>query len=62
MRIRVQRADGSRLRPRHALIRLVGMAISLPLLWGYLPMLVNERRRGVHDAMAGTVVVTSDGD
>ena len=59
MRIRVVRADGSRLRPRHALIRLVGMLVSLPLFWGYLPILVTDRRRGVFDAMAGTVVVTT---
>lgn len=60
MRIRVVRADGSRLLPRHALIRLVGMLVSLPLFWGYLPILVTDRRRGVFDAMAGTVVVTTN--
>lgn len=59
MRIRVVRADGSQLRPRHALVRLVGMLVSLPLLWGYLPILVTDRRRGAFDAMAGTVVVTT---
>ena len=60
MRIRVVRANGSPLRPRHALVRLVGMLVSLPLFWGYLPILVNDRRRGVFDAMAGTVVVTTN--
>ncbi|MFL5911347.1 MAG: RDD family protein, partial [Gaiellaceae bacterium] len=59
MRIRVVRANGSQLRPRHALARLVGMLVSLPLFWGYLPILVTDRRRGVFDAMAGTVVVTT---
>ncbi|HKP89239.1 MAG TPA: RDD family protein [Thermoleophilaceae bacterium] len=59
MRLRVQRVDGSALRPRHALLRLIGMLISFPLLWGYLPILVNERRRGVHDALAGTVVTVT---
>jgi uncharacterized RDD family membrane protein YckC len=58
MRLRVTRADGSALRPRHALVRLIGMLVSFPLLWGYLPILVNERRRGVYDMLAGTVVVT----
>ncbi len=57
MRIRVMRADGSRMRPRHALVRLVGMVIGLILLLGYLPIVVTDRRRGLHDAMAGTVVV-----
>jgi uncharacterized RDD family membrane protein YckC len=56
MRIRVVRADGSRMRPRHALARLVGVVLSAPLLIGFLPILVTERRRGLHDWMAGTVV------
>ena len=59
MQIRVVRTEGRTLRPRHALVRLVGMLISLPLFWGYLPILVTDRRRGVFDAMAGTVVVTT---
>jgi len=62
MRIRVKRADGSALRPRHALVRLAGMVIGLPLLIGYLPILVSDTRRGLHDAMAGTVVVDSPPD
>ena len=58
MRIRVVRADGSALRLRHALVRLAGMVLGLPLFAGYVPILVTERRRGLHDAMAGTVVVS----
>jgi uncharacterized RDD family membrane protein YckC len=58
MQIRVTRPDGGRLRPRHALLRLAGMVISLPLFWGYLPVLTNSRRRGVPDMIGGTVVVT----
>lgn len=57
MRLRVIRADGKPLRPRHALVRLVGMIVSFPLLWGYLPILVTDRRRGVYDVMAGTLVI-----
>jgi uncharacterized RDD family membrane protein YckC len=57
MEIRVARDDGSRLRPRHAITRLFGMLISWPLLWGFLPILVSERRRGVPDWLAGTVVI-----
>jgi uncharacterized RDD family membrane protein YckC len=57
MRIRVQRVDGEALRARHALARLTGMVIGLPLFAGYIPILVTDRRRGLHDAMAGTVVV-----
>jgi uncharacterized RDD family membrane protein YckC len=57
MRIRVVRQDGEPLRLRHAVARLAGIVISLPLLWGYVPILVTERRRGVPDLLAGTVVV-----
>jgi uncharacterized RDD family membrane protein YckC len=57
MQIRVERADGSRLRPRHALARLVGILLaSLPLFLGFVPVLVTERRRGLHDWLAGSVV------
>jgi uncharacterized RDD family membrane protein YckC len=56
MQIRVTRSDGTRLRPRHAFVRLGGMVISLPLFWGYLPILAGGRRRGVFDVLAGTVV------
>ena len=59
MRIRVMRADGSRVRPRHALVRLLGMLIGLSVLLGYLPILVTDRRRALHDAMAGTVVIAT---
>ena len=57
MKIRVQRTDGTRLRPRHALVRLVGIVLAAPLLVGFLPILVTPRRRGLQDWMAGTVVV-----
>jgi uncharacterized RDD family membrane protein YckC len=58
MTIRVIRADGSRLTLRRALRRIVGMVIAaLPLFAGYLLILVDDRRRGLHDRMAGTVVL-----
>jgi uncharacterized RDD family membrane protein YckC len=57
MRIRVVRADGTRLRTRHAFARLAGLVLGLPLFLGYVPILLSERRRGLHDVMAGTVVV-----
>jgi uncharacterized RDD family membrane protein YckC len=56
MHIRVTRADGSRLRLLGAVRRLVGMVVSLPLFWGYLPILWSPRRRGVPDVVAGAVV------
>ena len=60
MGIVVVRADGSRLRPRHCLARLVGIVLSLPLFAGFIPILVTERRRGLHDWLAGTVVRAAD--
>jgi uncharacterized RDD family membrane protein YckC len=59
MQIRVIRADGSELRPRHAIVRLAGMVLSLPLFWGYVPILLSARRRGAFDVMAGTVVIAA---
>jgi uncharacterized RDD family membrane protein YckC len=56
MQIRVTRVDGNRVRKGRAMIRLLWMSLSLPLFWGYWPILVNARRRGVFDAFAGTVV------
>jgi uncharacterized RDD family membrane protein YckC len=59
MRIKVTRADnGELLRPRAALLRVVYMTLAaIPLLAGFLTILVDDRRRGVHDMLAGTVVV-----
>jgi uncharacterized RDD family membrane protein YckC len=59
MRIRVCRAnDGGVLRPRQALLRFGALVLAaLPLFAGFLPILVDDRRRGVHDMLAGTVAV-----
>jgi uncharacterized RDD family membrane protein YckC len=52
--------DGSTLRPARALLRLVALTLAaIPLFAGFLPILVDDRRRGVHDMIAGTVVVGS---
>jgi uncharacterized RDD family membrane protein YckC len=60
MRIRVVAADGSRVKPRWALVRIVGAVLSaLPLFAGYLMILFDRRRRGLLDIMARTVVVES---
>jgi uncharacterized RDD family membrane protein YckC len=63
LRIRVCRADdGAVLRPSRSLFRLVCLVFAaIPLFAGFLPVLVDDRRRGVHDMLAGTVVVGSDG-
>jgi uncharacterized RDD family membrane protein YckC len=59
MHIRVCRADdGGMLRPRQALLRFGAMVLAaLPLFAGFLPVLVDDRRRGLHDMIARTVVV-----
>ena len=50
--------DGSALRPARALLRLIALTLcAIPLFAGFLPILVDDRRRGVHDMLAGTVVV-----
>jgi uncharacterized RDD family membrane protein YckC len=39
-------------------VRLVGLVLCIiPLFAGFLPVLVDDRRRGCHDMLAGTVVV-----
>ena len=59
MRITVCSADdASLLRPRRAAFRFACLVLAaIPLLAGFLPILFDDRRRGVHDMLAGTVVV-----
>jgi uncharacterized RDD family membrane protein YckC len=59
MRITVCGADdGSVLRPRRAAFRFACLVLAaIPLLAGFLPILFDDRRRGLHDMLAGTVVV-----
>jgi len=59
MRITVRSADdGNIVRPRRAAVRFAGLVVAaIPLLAGFLPILFDERRRGLHDMLAGTVVV-----
>jgi uncharacterized RDD family membrane protein YckC len=58
MTIRVVGTNGARVSFRRSLQRLIGMVIAaLPLFAGYLLILVDDRRRGLHDRLAGTVVV-----
>jgi uncharacterized RDD family membrane protein YckC len=54
---RVVAADGGSVRTPRAIRRFVGLIISMiPLGAGFLPVLVDDRRRGLHDRLAGTVV------
>jgi uncharacterized RDD family membrane protein YckC len=58
MALRVSNGAGDPPRPVQALLRLVGMILAaIPFFAGYLLILVDERRRGLHDMLAGTTVV-----
>jgi uncharacterized RDD family membrane protein YckC len=61
LQIRVCRAgDREVLRPRKALLRLGAMMLcAIPLFAGFLTILVDNRRRGIHDMVAGSVVVSA---
>jgi uncharacterized RDD family membrane protein YckC len=61
LHIRVRAASGERLRPRRALVRFVGLTLAvLPLFAGFLLILVDDRRRGLHDVLARTVVTEAE--
>jgi uncharacterized RDD family membrane protein YckC len=54
----VRDADGGKISGGQAVLRLIGMWISaIPLYLGFAWILIDARRRGWHDLIAGTVVV-----
>ena len=58
MALRVQDASGAHPGVVRSTVRLIGLALCIiPLFAGFLPVLVDDRRRGCHDMLAGTVVV-----
>jgi uncharacterized RDD family membrane protein YckC len=58
MSICVKRTNGDPLSFRRSVQRLIGSVIAaIPLFAGYLLILVDDRRRGLNDRLAGTVVV-----
>lgn len=58
LHIRVRPRTGERLPPRRALVRFLGLTLAaIPLFAGFLLILVDDRRRGLHDLLARTVVV-----
>ena len=63
MDIRVRRA-GSTDPPSlwRSIVRLIGLGLAIiPFFAGFLPVLVDDRRRGIHDMLAGTVVEHGEG-
>jgi uncharacterized RDD family membrane protein YckC len=56
-------ASGEPIRARRAAIRLLLLPLSaLPLCAGFLMILVDPRRRALHDWLIGTVVVNASGE
>ena len=51
-------AQSGHIGPKRALVRLIGMILAaIPLLAGYFMVLFDDRRRGLHDRLARTVVI-----
>ena len=58
MGLRVTTGAGEGLHLGRALVRLVGLALAIiPLFAGFLPVLVDDRRRALQDFLARTVVL-----
>ena len=58
LRIRVCDRFGGTVSTGRALLRFGALLLAaLPLFAGFLPVLFDDRRRGLHDLIAGTVVV-----
>jgi uncharacterized RDD family membrane protein YckC len=58
MGLRVMDAAGRHPGVGRSLVRLIGLGLCIvPLFAGFLTVLVDDRRRGLHDFLAGTVVV-----
>ena len=50
--------DGGPVRLRSAVVRVAGMVLAaIPLCAGFLLILIDDRRRGLQDRLARTVVV-----
>jgi uncharacterized RDD family membrane protein YckC len=61
LRLRLQGRNGTPPSLGRAILRVLGTAIAIiPLFAGYLPVLFDDRRRGLPDFLAGTVVVYED--
>jgi uncharacterized RDD family membrane protein YckC len=58
MDLRVCTAGGELPGVGRSLVRVIGLALAIiPLFAGFLPVLVDDRRRGLQDLLAGTVVL-----
>ena len=58
LRLRVRGPGGVPPSLGRSLVRLVGLILAIvPLFAGFIPVLFTERRRGLPDLLAGTVVI-----
>jgi uncharacterized RDD family membrane protein YckC len=58
LRLRVRGANGDAPSIGRSIVRLVGLVLAIvPLFAGFVPVLFTDRRRGLPDFLAGTVVV-----
>lgn len=63
MGLRVLAAGGGHPGTGQSALRLVGLALAIiPLFAGFLPVLVDDRRRGLQDLIARTTVVYDEDD
>jgi uncharacterized RDD family membrane protein YckC len=58
MSLRVMTQDGAHPHVARSVVRVVGLGLAIiPLFAGFIPVLVDDRRRALQDFLAGTVVV-----
>jgi uncharacterized RDD family membrane protein YckC len=61
MGLRVMTDRGGHPGVTRSVVRLIGLGLAIvPLFLGFVPVLVDARRRGLHDFLAGTVVLYAD--
>ena len=61
LRLRVHTAAGGGLSLWKSIVRLIGLVLAIvPVFAGFIPMLFDERRRGLADYLPGTVVVYTE--
>jgi uncharacterized RDD family membrane protein YckC len=61
MHVRVVARDGAPPHAARALVRVVGLVLAIiPVFAGFIPVLIDNRRRGLPDFLAGTVVVYAE--
>ena len=61
MGVRVVDAHGNPPGFGRSIIRFIGLVLAIiPCFLGFLPVLIDDRRRGIQDMLAGTVVLYAD--